>query len=191
VVAAVACLGACVNSERASTQRPTETLSVQRPTSSAPATEPATPPTSDARTAAECTADNVTVAGAPNAKPQITLPDNCSAPTTLLVKDVVAGTGAEITQGANMLAHYTLMTWSDRAEVDSSWQRGDPFPLENIGQASVIAGWNEGLIGLKQGGRRLLIVPPDKGYGPQGQGPIKPNETLVFVIDAVQVTPPA
>lgn len=191
VVAALVSLGGCVNSEQASTQRPGETLPVQRSTSSAPATQPSTPPSSGVNTAVECTADNVTVAGEPNAKPQITLPDNCSAPTTLLFEDVVPGTGAEVTPGANLVAHYTLVSWSDRVEQDSSWQRGEPFPLENVGQASVIDGWNEGLIGLKQGGRRLLIVPPDKGYGAQGQGPIKPNETLVFVIDAVQVTPPA
>jgi hypothetical protein len=189
VVAALLSVGACSNSEQPSTQRPGTTLSVQ-PSSSPPTGETSQslspPPSSGASTAVECTADDVTVAGAPNEKPQITLPDTCSPPTTLVVKDLIPGTGAEVAQGSNLLAHYLLVTWSDKAEKDSSWSRGEPYPLENVGQAQVIDGWNEGLIGVKQGARRLLIVPPDKGYGQGGQG-IQPNETLVFVIDAVQV----
>jgi peptidylprolyl isomerase len=92
-----------------------------------------------------------------------------------------------VTEGASMQAHYDLVTWSDEQELDSSWSRGEPLPLEDVGHASVIDGWNEGLVGMKQGGRRLLVVPPDKGYGEGGNG-IKPGETLVFVVDAVQVT---
>ena len=86
--------------------------------------------------------------------------------------------------------YYDLVTWSDKQEVDSSWmhQPLQPFTVQPVGQAPVIQGWNDGLVGQKQGGRRLLIIPPDKGYGPQGNQGIKGNETLVFVVDAVTVT---
>jgi peptidylprolyl isomerase len=134
-----------------------------------------------------CTADDIAVGGAPGGKPTITVPDDCAPPATLLTKDLVTGTGPELGEGGSMQAHYDLVTWSDKRELDSSWSRGAPFPLENVGHASVIDGWNEGLLGMKQGGRRLLLVPPDKGYGEGGHG-IKPGETLVFVVDAVQVT---
>ena len=136
---------------------------------------------------AACTTDDITVGGAPGSKPTIAIPDTCSPPARLLVKDLVAGTGAEVTPGVTMQTHYDLVTWSDKQELDSSWSRGEPFPLENVGRAQVIDGWNEGLIGMKQGGRRLLLVPPDKGYGQGGNG-IAPGETLVFVVDAVEVT---
>jgi FKBP-type peptidyl-prolyl cis-trans isomerase len=134
-----------------------------------------------------CTADDITVDGDPGSKPTITVPDTCSPPKQLLSKDLVGGTGPEVTDGVTMQTHYDLVTWSDKQELDSSWSRGEPFPLENVGRASVIDGWNEGLIGMKEGGRRLLIVPPDKGYGQGGNG-IRPGETLVFVVDAVEVT---
>jgi peptidylprolyl isomerase len=134
-----------------------------------------------------CTADDVTVGGAPGSKPTITVPATCSPPKKLLTKDLVVGTGPEVTEGADMQAHYDLVAWSDGQELDSSWGRGQPFPLKDVGHAQVIDGWNEGLIGMKQGGRRLLVVPPDKGYGSGGGGPVKPGETLLFVVDAVQV----
>jgi peptidylprolyl isomerase len=142
-------------------------------------------PTAGAALAA-CTVDDITVAGDAGSKPTITVPDTCSPPTALLSKDLVVGTGPEVTEGVTMQTHYELVTWSDKQELDSSWSRGEPFPLEDVGRAQVIDGWNEGLLGMKQGGRRLLVVPPDKGYGQGGNG-IRPGETLVFVVDAVQV----
>ena len=162
---------------------------------SSPAGPPATTPTvaksgpagpSTPGGLAACTADDVTVDGAPGSKPTITVPDTCSPPTQLLAKDLVAGTGPEVTPGVTMQTHYLLVTWSDKQELDSSWSRGEPFPLEDVGRAQVIDGWNEGLIGMKQGGRRLLVVPPDKGYGQGGNG-IRPGETLVFGVYAVEV----
>ena len=152
-----------------------------------PSAAPAVAPSAAAAPSAACTADDIAVGGAVGSKPTITVPDTCSPPTTLLSKDLVVGSGPEVTPGVTMQTHYDLVTWSDRKELDSSWSRGEPFPLENVGRAQVIDGWNEGLLGMKQGGRRLLVVPPDKGYG-QGGGGIKPGETLVFVVDAVQVS---
>lgn len=162
--------------------------------SSAPESSPAgsTPAAPTAGPAGEsalaaCTADDIAVSGDTGSKPTITVPDTCSPPAQLLSKDLVVGDGPEVTEGVTMQTHYDLVTWSDKQELDSSWSRGAPFPLEDVGRAQVIDGWNEGLIGMKQGGRRLLVVPPDKGYG-QGGGGIKPGETLVFVVDAVQVS---
>ena len=105
-------------------------------------------------------------------------------PTTLVTKDIIVGTGAEALPTSTMTVHYTLMTWSNGALVESSWASGSPatFPLANV-----IVGWQQGIPGMKVGGRRLLVIPPDLGYGAQGGGPIGPNETLIFVVDAIGV----
>jgi peptidylprolyl isomerase len=107
-----------------------------------------------------------------------------TAPTTLLIKDIIEGTGAEALPTSTMTVHYTLMTWSNGALIESSWNSGSPatFPLANV-----IVGWQQGIPGMKVGGRRLLVIPPDLGYGAQGGGPIGPNETLIFVVDAIGV----
>jgi peptidylprolyl isomerase len=106
------------------------------------------------------------------------------APTTLLTKDIIVGTGAEALPTSTMTVHYTLMTWSNGALIESSWNSGTPatFPLTNV-----IVGWQQGIPGMKVGGRRLLVIPPDLGYGAQGGGPIGPNETLIFVVDSIGV----
>ncbi len=186
-VATAASLAACANSEQTSSQPPGDSGATVKPlpTTGSSAAPPSTG--GDASTAVECSADDVKVEGAVTSKPTITLPATCSAPSALLSKDLVVGTGAEVKPGSTMSAHYLLVTWSNKQEKDSSWDRGEPFELANVGQAQVIDGWNEGLVGMKQGTRRLLVVPPDKGYGQGGNG-IEPNETLVFVVDAVAVS---
>ena len=105
-------------------------------------------------------------------------------PTTLVTKDIIVGTGAEALPTSTMTVHYTLMTWSNSKLIESSWTSGSPatFPLANV-----IVGWQQGIPGMKVGGRRLLVIPPDLGYGAQGGGPIGPNETLIFVVDAIGV----
>ena len=107
------------------------------------------------------------------------------APTTLQTQDLIVGTGTEVLPTSTLTVHYTLMTWSNGSLVESSWNGGQPatFPL-----SGVIAGWQEGLPGAKAGGRRLLVIPADKGYGPNGSGPIGPNETLIFVVDIIAVS---
>jgi peptidylprolyl isomerase len=122
-------------------------------------------------------------------KPVITVPKT-PKPSKLEVKDLVVGTGPEVAAGDNVLMQYVGSSWSTGKEFDSSWSRGKtPFPVENVGQAGVIAGWNQGLIGMKEGGRRQIIIPPDLGYGATGSGAnIGPNETLIFVVDAEKVT---
>jgi peptidylprolyl isomerase len=126
------------------------------------------------------------VAGGFGADPKITIPKGCAPARTLLSKDLVAGSGPGVKDGGTVVVNYQVVTWSDSHVQDSSFTSGTPFPLENVGHAGVIQGWNQGLIGIQKGARRLLIVPPSLGY-PNGRGTIKPGETLVFVIDAVSV----
>jgi peptidylprolyl isomerase len=108
-------------------------------------------------------------------------------PSGLRWLDVVVGQGAVIRPGLTASMHYT--GWlADGEMFDSSLDRGETFDLEEIGEAPVIEGWNEGLLGMREGGRRLLVVPPELGYGDDGvPGAIPPAATLVFMIDAVRV----
>ena len=116
--------------------------------------------------------------------PTITAPTG-TAPTTLQTQDIIVGAGTEVQASSTLTVHYTLMTWSNGSIVESSWSGGQPatFPL-----SGVIAGWQQGLPGAKVGGRRLLVIPADLGYGPNGSGPIGPNETLIFVVDIIGVS---
>jgi peptidylprolyl isomerase len=130
------------------------------------------------------TADNLpTVTTNMGEAPTIGAPSG-TPPTTLESKDIVVGTGAEVSSTSTITFHYTLMTWSNGALIESSWTGGSPatYPLVEL-----IVGWQQGIPGMKVGGRRLLVVPPDLGYGAQGSGPVGPNETLIFVMDIVSV----
>jgi peptidylprolyl isomerase len=128
----------------------------------------------------------VTVEGDLDSKPDITLPGG-EPPAELVAVDIVEGDGDEAAPGATVTTHYAGVSWlNDGEEFDASWNRGEPisFPL-----SGVIQGWGEGIPGMKVGGRRLLIIPPSLGYGAQSPTPaIAPNDTLVFVIDLVDVS---
>lgn len=115
-------------------------------------------------------------------EPEVEVPEG-APPCELVVQDIAEGDGAEAEEGATITVHYTGVSWSTGEEFDSSWG-ADPvtFPL-----GDVIAGWQEGIPGMKEGGRRRLIIPPDMAYGDQGGPGIVPNETLVFVIDLIEV----
>ena len=116
-------------------------------------------------------------------KPKIPKPKG-KPPTQLTVVDIVPGTGAAATEGDTLTVDYAGTSWSTGKEFDASWNSGQPFPVA-LGQGQVIQGWEQGLQGMKQGGRRLLVIPPDLGYGANGSPPkIKGNETLLFVVDA-------
>ena len=148
------------------------------------------PPSSTVAPTSTAVATTAKLPAAISVKPVVIVPSG-PAPTKLTSTDLVVGTGPEVTAGASVSVNYVGVSWSTKKEFDASWGRS-PFEVENVGQASVIAGWNEGLIGMKEGGRRQLVIPPDKGYGKTGAGAdIKPDETLVFVIDAIKVTPKA
>jgi len=114
--------------------------------------------------------------------PAISKPEG-TPPTELTFTDVIVGTGAEVLPTSTLTVHYTLMAWSTGTIIESSWS-GQPatFPL-----AQVVEGWQKGLPGAKEGGRRLLILPPSMGYGAAGAGPIGPNETLIFAVDIIGV----
>jgi peptidylprolyl isomerase len=119
-------------------------------------------------------------------KPVVTIPEG-APPTTLVIEDLIVGEGAEATPGQMVNVHYVGVSWSTRQEFDASWERRKTFAFP-LGGGRVIRGWDEGVKGMKVGGRRRLVIPPDLGYGARGVGPIKPNETLVFVVDLLEVS---
>ncbi len=122
-----------------------------------------------------------------SSKPEIAAPEG-SPPAQLEKRDIVRGTGPKAKAGDSLTMQYVGVSWSTGQQFDASWDSGQPFSFDNLGQGQVIAGWNEGLIGMRKGGRRLLVIPADKGYGPQGQPPdIGPNETLIFVVDLTKI----
>ncbi|MEO6989692.1 MAG: FKBP-type peptidyl-prolyl cis-trans isomerase [Aquihabitans sp.] len=119
-------------------------------------------------------------------KPEITIPDE-APPAELLLEDLTVGEGTEATSGQPVSVHYVGVSWSTKQQFDASWDRGDEFGFR-LGAGQVIAGWDEGVVGMKLGGRRRITIPPHKGYGAQGAGGvIAPNETLVFVVDLLGV----
>ncbi len=125
------------------------------------------------------------ISGAKGSKPTISAPVG-SPPSTLQKSDIYVGDGKEAIESSILEVHYTLMAWSSGTLVESSWDSGQTatFPL-----SGVIAGWQQGIPGMKEGGRRLLVIPPDLGYGSQGAGgAIGPNETLIFVVDLISVS---
>ncbi|MGI4895185.1 MAG: FKBP-type peptidyl-prolyl cis-trans isomerase [Janthinobacterium lividum] len=120
-------------------------------------------------------------------KPEIDFPGG-QPPTELEITDEVVGDGPEATPGVTVSAHYVGVAFSTGEEFDASWNRGQPldFPL---GAGMVIKGWDQGIVGMKVGGRRKLVIPPDLGYGDRGAGAaIKGGETLIFVVDLVAIS---
>jgi peptidylprolyl isomerase len=109
------------------------------------------------------------------------------APSTLEVSDIVVGEGEVACPGDTVLMQYVGVTYADGQQFDASWDRGEPFPFR-LGAGQVIAGWDEGIVGMREGGRRQLVIPPDLGYGDRGAGAdIPPGATLVFVVDLLEV----
>ncbi|MGH2906406.1 MAG: FKBP-type peptidyl-prolyl cis-trans isomerase [Solirubrobacterales bacterium] len=124
------------------------------------------------------------VTGAYGEKPDIATPQG-DPPEKLIIKDLKTGTGKAAKNGDSVTVNYLGLNWSDGKTFDTSFGK-DPFTFV-LGQGNVIQGWDKGVKGMKEGGRRLLIIPPDLGYGPNGQGSIPANETLVFVVDLKKV----
>ena len=119
-------------------------------------------------------------------KPAVEIPAG-PPPGELVSEDLVAGTGAEATPGSTVEVHYVGVSWSTKKQFDASWDRGRPFDFP-LGAGRVIRGWDEGVAGMRVGGRRRLTIPPALGYGSRGAGgAIGPNETLVFVVDLLAV----
>ncbi len=120
-------------------------------------------------------------------KPEIPRPTG-SPPRRLRTEDIVRGKGPAAKPGDTITAHYAGVTFSTGEEFDASWNRGEPFTFP-LGAGKVIEGWDRGFVGMKQGGRRILTIPPELAYGAQGFPPaIGPNETLVFVVDLLEIS---
>jgi peptidylprolyl isomerase len=121
-------------------------------------------------------------------KPHVYVPPGETPPAEMVIEDLEVGDGDEATSGSNVSVHYVGVSWRTRQQFDASWDRGDTFEFR-LGAGQVIAGWDEGVAGMKVGGRRRLVLPPEKAYGKRGAGgAIGPNETLVFVVDLLGVS---
>jgi peptidylprolyl isomerase len=121
-----------------------------------------------------------------SSKPSVDIPAG-DPPGSLQIDDLVVGEGAEAVDGTTCTMHYVGHSWSTGKQFDASWDRGEPFSFR-LGAQMVIAGWDQGVAGMKVGGRRRLTIPPELGYGSRGAGGvIAPGETLVFVVDLLRV----
>jgi peptidylprolyl isomerase len=119
-------------------------------------------------------------------KPEIEFFDP-EPPTDLVVTDITEGEGPEATSGSTVEVHYVGVTHSTGEEFDASYNRGQPLSFR-LGVGQVISGWDQGVTGMKVGGRRQLVIPPHLGYGDRGAGGvIGPGETLIFVVDLLGV----
>jgi peptidylprolyl isomerase len=121
-------------------------------------------------------------------KPVIPKPSG-SPPRKLVNEDIVKGKGPAAKAGDTLTVNYVGVAFSTGDEFDASWDRGQPFDVP-LGARRVIEGWDKGLVGMRKGGRRILTIPPELAYGSEGQPPaIAPNETLIFVVDALAIKP--
>jgi peptidylprolyl isomerase len=136
----------------------------------------------------EDAAPSTTTTTAPE-KPDVTIPEG-PPPTELQTTDLTVGDGAEATPGSAIEVHYVGKAVSNGEEFDSSYDRPEAFSF-TIGDPNIVPGWTQGIVGMREGGRRQLVIPPALGYGEQGDPPdIGPNDTLVFVIDLLKVEEP-
>jgi peptidylprolyl isomerase len=124
-----------------------------------------------------------TPASGPLATEPHVIPPAGAAPTTLITKDIIIGTGPEAKNGDRVTVNYVGVLYKNGKVFDASWHRKEPFTFE-LGKGSVIKGWDQGIVGMKVGGRRQLIIPAPLAYGATGSGAsIPPNAALVFVVD--------
>jgi peptidylprolyl isomerase len=141
------------------------------------ATKPAETPTATAKTP---------TTGALSKEPKVTVPSG-PAPTKLVTKDLIVGTGPEAKAGQTVTVNYVGVLYKGGTEFDASWKRNEPFSFA-LGKGQVIPGWDQGVAGMKVGGRRELIIPSELAYKAQGSPPkIPPNAPLVFVVDLLGV----
>ena len=123
----------------------------------------------------------------PAEKPSVYVTPGEAPPAELLTEDLEVGTGDEAVSGRGVEVHYVGVSWQTRKQFDASWDRGDSFRFD-LGAGQVIKGWDDGVAGMKIGGRRRITIPPRLGYGAAGAGGgIKGGETLVFVVDLLDV----
>jgi peptidylprolyl isomerase len=149
--------------------------------------EQASAPQSTATPAAEGSVDAESISKDLTAKPKVTKPEG-EPPPELQQTDIVEGKGKAAKPGDTVSVQYVGNSWSTGTQFDASWDRGgEPFQFP-LGAGQVIPGWDQGVAGMKPGGRRLLVIPPDLAYGAQSPSPdIGPNETLIFVVDLEKI----
>jgi peptidylprolyl isomerase len=132
------------------------------------------------------TGANSTAAAPKLTKPKVEVPKG-APPKQLVEKNLIVGKGPVAKTGDFVSVQYVGVDYKTGKQFDASWDRGQPFPFQ-LGSGQVIPGWDKGVVGMRVGGRRELIIPPNLAYGPKGQPPaIAPNATLVFVIDLLSV----
>jgi FKBP-type peptidyl-prolyl cis-trans isomerase len=177
-LAAAALFAAGCGDDKDSGSKNTGTNEATTPASTT--TEPAQPKASSGQAPAVANAKDL------ENKPEIGKPSG-DPPTALIKKDLVVGKGPAIKSGQMASVQYVGVSWSTGEQFDASWDRGQPFSFP-LGQGQVIQGWDQGVKGMKVGGRRELVIPPELAYGAQSPGPgIGPNETLVFVVDLTRI----
>jgi peptidylprolyl isomerase len=123
-----------------------------------------------------------------NEKPEVEVPSDQPPSYQLEIEDVVVGEGDEAVPGRIAEVHYVGVSWKSGMQFDASWDGGKTFKF-GLGKGQVIAGWDQGVTGMKVGGRRRITIPPHLAYGKRGAGGgvIGPDETLVFVVDLIGV----
>ena len=169
----VSLISACGGGSESESQAPSPAIEKETTSSPAPTPTPAV------------NIDNTDMASKPYIQPPVGEP-----PADLLLEDIVTGSGDLVGIGDFLIMQYVGVSYSTGLQFDASWDRGEPFGFE-LGLGNVIAGWDEGIVGMAPGGRRLLTIPPDMAYGESGSGSgsIGPNETLLFVVDLLAAVP--
>lgn len=120
-------------------------------------------------------------------KPHVYVPAGEAPPAELVTEDLEVGDGAEATAGHQVDVHYVGVSWRTRKQFDASWDRGEALSFD-LDAGQVIEGWDQGVAGMRVGGRRRIVIPPHLAYGRHGAGGvIGPDETLVFVVDLLAV----
>ena len=120
-------------------------------------------------------------------KPQVDVPSGQAPSYQLELDDLVVGEGDEAVAGKTVEVHYVGVSWASGKQFDASWDRGDTFKF-GLGKGQVIPGWDQGVAGMRVGGRRRITIPPMLAYGKRGAGGvIGPDETLIFVVDLLGV----
>ncbi|HET7509044.1 MAG TPA: FKBP-type peptidyl-prolyl cis-trans isomerase [Solirubrobacterales bacterium] len=143
------------------------------------------PPTSSSPSASEEEGGNSSLENGSFAKPQVKVPKG-PPPKKLVEREIRKGSGATAKTGDEVTVQYVGVGYESGEQFDASWDRGEPFTFR-LGAGEVIPGWDEGIVGMKAGGRRELIIPPELAYGSAGSPPvIGPNETLIFVVDLLE-----
>ena len=176
--------GACSSGTSLSTTSTTVPAAAESTTSST--TIPSAGSTSGVAAAAPIPADQVSTPGTFGKRPAVKVPSG-SPPSQLESSDLIVGTGATAQSGQTVTVQYDGYSWTTKKEFDASWNRGQTFNFP-LGQGQVIQGWDQGVAGMKVGGRRELIIPPSLAYGAQTPTPaIAANDTLIFVVDLVSV----